>query len=79
MMFMMPMPPTISEIEAMAPSTTLKIVLVRCSCLSSSSGTVISKSITVLCRRASMRCVTSATPGTSAASFTRTMMRSSWL
>ena len=48
MMFMMPMPPTISEIDAMAPSTKLKIVRVRCSCLSSGSGTVTSKSITVL-------------------------------
>ena len=34
----MPIPPTISEIDAMAPSTMLKIVLVRCSCFSSSSG-----------------------------------------
>ena len=33
MMFMIPMPPTISEIDAIAPSTMLKIVLVRCSCL----------------------------------------------
>ena len=32
MMFMMPMPPTMSEIDAIAPSTTLKIVLVCCSC-----------------------------------------------
>ena len=64
MMFMIPMPPTISEMDAIAPSTTLKIVLVRCSCLSSSSGTVISKSTTVLCRRASIRRVISATAGT---------------
>ena len=42
MMFMMPMPPTISEIDAIAPSTTLKMSFVCCSCLSSSSGTVIS-------------------------------------
>ena len=61
MMFMMPMPPTTSEIDAIAPSTTLKIVFVRCSCLSSSSGTVISKSVTSLCRRWSMRRTTSAT------------------
>ena len=78
MMFMMPMPPTISEMEAMAPSTTLKIVRVRCSCLSSSSGTVISKSTTPLCRRASRRRITSATCGTMEASLTRTTMRSSW-
>src|SRR6266581_2037307 len=55
MMFMIPMPPTTSEIDAMAPSTTLKMVLVRCSCFSSSSGTVISKSTTELCRRASIQ------------------------
>ena len=64
MMFMMPMPPTISEIEAIAPRTMLKIVRVRCSCLRSNSGTDTSKSTTVLCRRASIRCVMSATPGT---------------
>ncbi len=78
MMFMIPMPPTTSEIEAIAPRTTLKIVLVRCSCRSSSSGTVISKSITPLCRRASIRWSTVAVPGTSRESAIRTMIRSSW-
>ena len=48
MMFMMPMPPTRSEIDAIAPSTTLKIALVRCSWCSSCSGTVTSKSTTEL-------------------------------
>ena len=76
---MMPMPPTTREMDAMAPSTTLKMVLVRCSCFSSSSGTVISKSTTELWRRASMRWTTLATEGTSFESLTRTMMRSSWL
>ena len=78
MMFMMPMPPTSSEMDAIAPSTTLKIVLVRCSWRSSSSGTVISKSTTVLCRRASIRCATSATPRTSLESVTCATIRSTW-
>ena len=38
MMFMIPMPPTMSEIDAMAPSTMLKIVFVRCSCLQQQLG-----------------------------------------
>ena len=78
-MFMIPMPPTTSEIEAIAPRTTLKIVLVRSSWRRRSSGTVISKSMTPLCRRASIRWSTEATPGTIRESATRTMMRSSWL
>ena len=77
MMFMIPIPPTMSEIEAMAPRTTLKIVLVRCSCLRSISGTVISKSIMALCRRCSIRCSTDATAGTYFESPTRTMILSS--
>ena len=44
--FIIPMPPTISEMEAMAPRTMLKISLVRCSCFRRSSGTFISKSST---------------------------------
>ncbi len=79
MMFMMPMPPTSREIDAIAPSTTLKIALVRCSWRNSASGIAISKSTTELCRRVSIRRTTSATPGTSVDCATRTMMRSSWL
>ena len=75
---MMPMPPTTSEIDAIAPSTTLKIVFVRCSCFSSSSGTVISKSVTSLCRRCSMRRTTSATAGTTVDLSTCTITLSSW-
>ena len=42
MMFMIPIPPTNSEMAAMEPSTTLKICLVRSARLSSSSGMMIS-------------------------------------
>jgi hypothetical protein len=76
---MMPIPPTISEIDAIAPSTTLKIVFVRCSCLRRSSGTVISKSVTSLCRRWSARRITSATAGTTVDLSTCTTILSSWL
>ncbi len=38
MMFMIPIPPTTSEIDAIAPSTMLKIVFVRCSCLQQQLG-----------------------------------------
>ena len=41
MMFMMPMPPTSSEMPAIEPSTRLKIRLVASAFSSSSSGTVI--------------------------------------
>ena len=41
-MFIMPIPPTMSEILAITPNTILKMSFVRCSCLSNSSGTVIS-------------------------------------
>ena len=51
MMFMIPIPPTTSEIDAMAPRTMLKIDLVVAPACSSSSGTLISKSVTSLCRR----------------------------
>jgi hypothetical protein len=78
MMFMIPIPPTTSEIDAMAPSTMLKIVFVRCSCLSSSSGTLISKSVTSLCRRWSIRRTTSATAVTSVERATCTITLSSW-
>ena len=64
MMFMIPMPPTMSEMAAIAASTTLKIVFVRCSCFNRSSGTLISKSMTALWRRVSIRRSTSATPVT---------------
>jgi hypothetical protein len=53
-------------VASIAPRTKLKIVLVRRSCLRSSSGTVTSKSITVLCRRSSIFRSTVATEGTSA-------------
>jgi hypothetical protein len=78
MMFMIPIPPTTSEIDAIAPSTMLKIVFVRCSCLSSSSGTLISKSVTSLWRRWSMRRTTSATAVTSDEFVTWTITLSSW-
>ena len=42
MMFMMPMPPTNSEMAAMEPRTMLKICLVRSARLRSSRGTTIS-------------------------------------
>ena len=44
MMFIIPMPPTSKDMPAIAPSTKLKISLVRCCCFKSNSGIVISKS-----------------------------------
>ena len=44
MMFMMPMPPTSSEIDAMATITTSKMRRVRCCSASSSAGTTTVKS-----------------------------------
>ncbi len=44
MMFMMPMPPTSSEMAAMLPSTMLKICFVRSACRSSSTGTMMRQS-----------------------------------
>jgi len=42
MIFIIPIPPTINEIDAIAPRTILKILLVLCSCSKSNSGTIIS-------------------------------------
>ncbi len=51
MMFMMPIPPTSSEMPAMAPMTMLKMRWVFCRCFSRASGMVMLKSLTMLWRR----------------------------
>ena len=53
MMFMMPMPPTSSEIDAMATMTTWKIRRVRCCSASSSAGTSTLKSPAPRCAASS--------------------------
>ena len=49
MMFMMPMPPTSSEIDAIATITISKMRCVRRCCASSSAGTTMLKSPRFLC------------------------------
>ena len=78
-MFMIPIQPTIREILAIAPSTILNISFVLCCCLSSNSGTVISKSFTPECLLSIILLRTSVVCVSCSVSCTCTTILSSWL
>ncbi len=74
MMFMIPIPPTRSEIAAMKMSTWLRMFFVFCRWRMSSSGTVTAKSATPLWRRKSMRSASAADSRSMVASRARRMI-----